>query len=226
MKWDLQIVNEPALIANYLLLAALWLGYFVLHSALASLQAKSWVATHYPQVMPLYRLGYNILALVLLWPILGLMVHNPGPVVWAWHGMGAWLANGLALLAIMGLIYSLKAYDGSEFMGLRQWRAKSCNVEEQEHFHLSPLHRHVRHPWYFLALVLIWTRDMNAAMLLSSILITAYLIIGSKLEEAKLVVYYGKTYLQYMQRVPGLFPLPGRTISAAEAAELVKAAKA
>ncbi|MDP3481903.1 MAG: hypothetical protein Q8S05_01185 [Sulfuricella sp.] len=210
---------------NIALLALSWLGYFAMHSALASLWAKSWVALHYPERMPLYRLSFNILAVLMLLPILWLMVRNPGPTLWAWQGLGAWLANGLALAAVFGFMKSLNYYDTQEFIGMRQWKSHTRRVEDQEGFHLSPFHRYVRHPWYFFGLVLIWTRDMNAAMLLSSVMMTVYFIIGSRLEEEKLVVYHGDVYRRYMERVPGLIPLPWKSLTAKEAAELVKAAQ-
>lgn len=207
------------------LLALFWLGYFVVHSVLASLRVKGWVALHHPERMPLYRLSYNIFAVLMLLPILWLMVRNPGPTLWAWQGLGAWLANGLALAAVFGFMKSLNYYDTQEFLGLRQWKLHTQRVEDQEGFHLSPFHRYVRHPWYSFGLVLIWTRDMNAAMLLSSVMMTVYFIIGSRLEEKKLVVYHGDVYRRYMERVPGLIPLPWKSLTAQEAAELLKAAQ-
>jgi protein-S-isoprenylcysteine O-methyltransferase Ste14 len=207
------------------LLALSWLGYFALHSVLASLRMKSWVASRYPQRMPLYRLSFNILAVLMLLPILWLMVRNPGPTLWAWQGLAAWLANGLALAAAFGFMKSLNYYDTQEFLGLRQWKSRTQRVEDQEGFHLSPFHRYVRHPWYSFGLVLIWTRDMNAAMLLSGVMMTVYFIIGSRLEEKKLVVYHGDVYRSYMDRVPGLIPLPWKSLTGKEAAELLKAAQ-
>jgi len=47
---------------DIVLLALCWIGYFALHSALASLAAKRGVAAAWPQLMPYYRLTYNILA--------------------------------------------------------------------------------------------------------------------------------------------------------------------
>jgi hypothetical protein len=207
------------------LLALFWLGYFVVHSVLASLRVKGWVALHHPERMPLYRLSYNIFAVLMLLPILWLMVRNPGPTLWAWQGLGTWLANGLALAAVFGFMKSLNYYDTQEFLGLRQWKLHTQRVEDQEGFHLSPFHRYVRHPWYSFGLVLIWTRDMNVAMLLSSVMMTVYFIIGSRLEEMKLVVYHGDVYRRYMERVPGLIPLPWKSLTAQEAAELLKAAQ-
>lgn len=207
------------------LLALFWLVYFVLHSALASLAVKSWVARRFPQWMPAYRLCFNVLATVALLPVLWLMYRHPGPTLWVWTGAWFWFANALALVALIGFARSARYYDTGEFLGLRQWKTGTRRIEDQESFRISPFHRHVRHPWYALGLVLLWTRDMNAALLLSAILMTAYLFIGAHLEERKLIARYGEAYRRYMQRVPGLIPLPWKTISAREAAELVAEAE-
>lgn len=207
---------------DIVLLSFCWIGYFALHSALAALAVKRRVAATWPQLLPYYRLTYNILASLLLLPILWLTFHDPGPMLWRWQGAAAWLANGLALAALLGFLLSLKSYDMQEFLGLRQLQLNLRKVEDQEHFHLSPFHRYVRHPWYFFGLVLLWTRDMNATTLLSSVFITLYLMIGSRLEEKKLLVYHGGTYRRYMARVPGLIPLPWKTLAAKEAKTLSK----
>ena len=100
-----------------------------------------------------------------------------------------------------------------EFLGLRQLQLNVRKVEDLEHFQLSPFHHYVRHPWYFFGLVLLWTRDMHATMLLSSVFITLYFVIGSRLEEKKLLVYHGDIYRRYMALVPGLIPLHWKTLT-------------
>ncbi|MDD5296479.1 MAG: hypothetical protein PHU46_06155 [Rhodocyclaceae bacterium] len=198
-----------------------WLAYFALHSLLASLMVKHWIAGRWPSLMPAYRLAFNAVAILGLLPILYLLYAHPGRLVWAWSGPWAWLANGAALAAVLGFFLTLGHYDGQEFLGLRQWRSGARTVADQERFHLSSFHRYVRHPWYFLSLLILWTRDMNEAMLASALLTTAYFVVGARLEEQKLIAYHGERYRRYMQKVAGLFPLPWKTLSKAEAAELV-----
>jgi protein-S-isoprenylcysteine O-methyltransferase Ste14 len=207
------------------LLAGLWVGYFVLHSVLASLGAKRWVARRWPHGMARYRLGFNLLALLLILPPLWLTFALDGPYLWRWQGPWAWLSQLLALTAIAGFFWSLRYYDGSEFLGLRQWRRGQRQVEDQERFYISPLHRFVRHPWYSLGLVLVWTRDMNGAMLLSAVAISLYFVVGSVLEEHKLLVYHGDVYRRYRAQVPGLIPLPWRYLDRNAAQDLVAAAR-
>lgn len=204
-----------------LILVGAWLGYFTLHSVLASIALKTWVAGRWPGLMPLYRIGFNIVACVALAPVLWLLYSHPGPLVWGWFGAAAYVANGLALAAVAGVFYTLRDYDGSEFLGLRQWRNRTRSVEDQEGFHLSPAHRFVRHPWYFFSLVMIWTRDMSQSMLLSALLMTAYFVVGSRLEERKLIAYHGARYRHYMTQVAGLIPLPWKILSQTAARALV-----
>lgn len=210
---------------DIVLLSFCWIGYFALHSALASLVVKRRVAATWPNLMPYYRLMFNVLALLLILPILWLTYDDAGPMLWHWQGIAAWLANGLAVAAIFGFLLTFKSYDMREFLGLRQLQSHVRKVEDQEHLHLSPFHRFVRHPWYFFGLVVIWTRDMSVTTLLSSTLITLYFLVGSRLEEKKLLVYHGDTYRRYMARVPGLIPLPWRSLTAEEAEALMRQKK-
>ena len=204
-----------------LLLALSWLGYFALHSWLASLGVKRWVAARHPALMPAYRLVFNLVAVVLLLPILVLTYSLPGPQLWLWQGVAAWFAYSASFLAIVGVAVSSKGYDMREFFGIRQLQSGARTVEDQESFHLSTFHRFVRHPWYFCALVLIWSRDMTAATLLSSVLLTLYFVIGSRLEEKKLLAYHGDIYRRYMERVPGLVPLPWKRLTRQDAVKLL-----
>ena len=211
-----------------------WLAYFLVHSALASFRVKRWFARRYPKNAPFYRAGFNLVSLVLLLPILWQMLRHPGAVWWTWHGWAAWLGNGLALAAIAAFVASLRHYDGKEFLGLRQMQASAGSSEtinaidainDSEEFRISPFHRYVRHPWYFFSLILIWTRDMNGAMLVSAVLLTLYFVVGSLLEERKLIARHGDAYRRYAQRVPGLIPLPWKSLSQEEAATLLATAK-
>ncbi len=205
---------------NMLLLFVAWIVYFMVHSLLASLVVKRHVAARWPDFMPAYRLVFNVFAVVLLLPILWLMVALSWPTLWQWQGTSKWIANVLSVLAVLGFVWSLRYYDMQEFLGLKQWRGHVTTAEDQESFQLSPLHRFVRHPWYFFAIILLWARDMNTAQFLTSVMASLYFTIGAQLEERKLLVYHGERYRRYMERVPGLFPLPWKCLSATEAKKL------
>jgi protein-S-isoprenylcysteine O-methyltransferase Ste14 len=205
------------LAAQLTLLALTWLVYFLIHSLLASLAIKHWAARRWPQHMPAYRLFFNAMALLLVVPPLALTFAFRGTPLWRWDGPLQWVSLSINGLALLGFAWSLRWYDGQEFLGLRQWRNGVRSVQDQERLHISPLHRFVRHPWYFLGLLMIWSRDMDPALLTSAIAITLYFLVGSRLEERKLMVYHGAAYREYRTRVASLIPLPWRYLTAEEA---------
>ena len=203
-----------------LVLLLAWGAYSAIHSWLASLQLKRFVARHWPNFMPAYRLLFNLLATLLVIPPLWLTFTLPGPQLWQWEGAAWWAANIMAVLALLGVAWSMRDYDGSEFLGIRQWREKEKAVEDQEGFHISPMHRFVRHPWYSLSLVLIWTRDMDLAFFVTAVALTIYFVVGARLEEQKLIIYHGEKYRKYREMVPALVPIPWRFLSCEQADEL------
>ncbi len=200
-------------------IALAWFAYFTLHSLLAASAVKAWCSRRWPQLMPSYRAAFNVISVVALLPVLWLVYGTGVNWLWRWEGALAWLANGLALLALLCFFASTRAYDMGEFLGLRQLRERGS--DDIQTFTLSTFHRFVRHPWYCFALVLIWTRDMNAPLLVSAVAITLYLVVGSRLEERKLVAKFGDTYRRYMAQVPGLVPLPWKYLTARDAKDLV-----
>ncbi len=212
---DLQITNDM------LLLTGIWVGYFMIHSLFASLTIKTYVSEHMPSFMPAYRLSFNLIASVLLIPPLWILYQGQSQMLWKYSGISLWITHAIALLAIIGFLYSLKFYDGQEFLGLRQLRDNEQRVEDQENLHISPLHRFVRHPWYTFALMLIWTRPMNDLMLVTAIMLTLYFFLGSRMEEGKLITYYGETYKNYKNRVPGIIPLPWKFLTSSQAEQLI-----
>lgn len=202
------------------LLGFSWVLYAVLHSLLAATAAKKAFRQRFPRRYPTYRLAYNLLAGILLIPPLWLLASYTGATLWHWPVPLNWLANTVALLAVAGFAWSLRYYDTAEFLGTRQLNSAGSTLQDQAPLTLSPLHRWVRHPWYFLGLMIIWTREMNAALLLSALLLTLYLVVGSRLEDRKLIALYGTAYKRYRDRVPGLLPLPWRYLSSKDAADI------
>lgn len=203
-------------------LALGWVAYAALHSLLAALSVKGWVTRRWPAFAPYYRLAFNFQSIVLLLPLVWATYALPGEWLWRWTGIGAWIANGLALAALAAFWFSAGTYDMGEFLGIAPLREKRRDAAEHEGFRISPLHRYVRHPWYALGLMLLWTRDMNAPLLVSAGAATLYLIVGARLEERKLEAHFGAAYRAYRRAVPGLIPLPWQRLSAAQAEALVR----
>ena len=206
-----------------ILLSMAWLGFYALHSWFASHHFKRQFAHGFPALFPRYRLLYNLASALLLLIPLVLTFFHPWAELWSWQGMTSWLMNGFGLIAIAGFLVSMRYYDGAAFLGLRP-NADGHIGSVDEPFILSPLHRFVRHPWYFFGLLLIWSRDMNMGWFITCVWATLYMLAGSRLEEKKLIIEYGKTYSRYRDKVPGLIPRPWRYLNKEQAEQLTRLA--
>ncbi|HTY99094.1 MAG TPA: hypothetical protein VMB75_04630 [Rhodocyclaceae bacterium] len=206
-------------------LAFAWLAFAGLHSLLASLTAKEWLARRWPAAMPRYRLAFNGIALATTLPLVWASYAFDGAPLWQWPPEWRWLSWAMAIAGLAGFLAASRAYDMDAFLGLRQLREHDTGTSEREGFRISAYHRHVRHPWYFCGLLLVWSGDKTAPLLLSALAITLYFVVGSWLEERKLIALYGEAYRQYMAKVPGLLPLPWKRLSAEEAAALMQHAR-
>jgi len=49
---------------------------------------------------------------------------------------------------------------------------------------------------------------MDLARLVTALCLTLYFIVGSRLEEIRLIHLFGDSYREYRRAVPALFPLP------------------
>lgn len=206
---------------HLLLLALTWIGYAAIHSLLATHTCKSLFQKFFPHAFRGYRLGFNLLSGALLIPPLWLVFSYPGNPLWHWPAALRLVVDTAALAAVAGFAWSLKMYDSAEFLGLSQLGRTPPGILDQAPMRLSWAHRFVRHPWYFFGLVIIWTREMNAAFLVTALALTLYLVIGSRLEERKLIACYGEQYRAYRKRVPGLFPVPWRYLTLQQAKEIL-----
>ncbi len=205
-----------------IIISLLWIGFFIIHSFTASLTLKRWIANHFKTLMSAYRLGFNLLSGVLIIPILLLSYSWRSEPLWHWSPLLFWITSGITAITIIAFYFSIRYYDMAEFMGTRQWRERNTQVEDQEQFVIGSFHRYVRHPWYTMGMILIWCRELDPIMLTNAIMLSLYFIIGSRLEERKLVQYHGEIYAQYSKRVPGLIPRPWRYLTKREANELLK----
>jgi protein-S-isoprenylcysteine O-methyltransferase Ste14 len=65
----------------------------------------------------------------------------------------------------------------------------------------------VRHPWYLGVFLLIWANDLCLRELIINLIVSAYLIIGTFLEERKLVLEFGDRYREYQRQVSMFIPV-------------------
>lgn len=212
------MIDIAAALAGRVDVALSWAIYGLFHSLLAADFFKAQVARRWPSWHAHYRLVYNGLAILLLLPVGWLVLGRPGPLLWQPGPALRLVLDGLAAAALAALLIAGPRYDLRDFLGLADRRARPPRL------HLSAWHCYVRHPWYSVGLVAVWTRQLTEAWLLSALCITVYFVVGSWFEERKLAAQFGEPYRRYMTRVPGLLPWRGRALSRHEARTLEQAA--
>lgn len=183
-----------------------WLSFGVLHSLLAGAGAKD-------RLMGLfganYRLCYNLFAVVHIGAVfmLGQAALGGSPAFPLEAGVEGAL-KGVSVLGWVVLVLALREYDLGQFSGLSQIRAHRRGAPEPEDEPLvtAGLHRFVRHPIYLGAHMILWGGAVDGFGLATAAWGSAYLVIGARFEEKKLVRLYGGEYRDYQDRVPAVIP--------------------
>ena len=65
----------------------------------------------------------------------------------------------------------------------------------------------IRHPWYLGVFLFIWANDLSLKELIVNLILSAYLVIGTFLEERKLVLEFGDKYKEYQGQVSMFIPI-------------------
>jgi len=188
------------------------LAFGVLHSLTAAIGVKAvFVAMMGERAyLGLYRLFYNTVSAITLLPILLLMVAQPGAAVWALDGAAALGFYALQGLGLLGLAVSLLQIDGMAFLGVKQVAAYFAGEKlplPPEPLAVGGVYALVRHPLYFFSLLFLWfSPQMSAAGLGLALGASVYFVVGSWLEERKLVRYFGQPYIEYQRRVAWMIP--------------------
>jgi protein-S-isoprenylcysteine O-methyltransferase Ste14 len=79
-------------------------------------------------------------------------------------------------------------------------------VNKEEGIKKSGLLGIIRHPMYFAAILYLWCQTFRLSDIVANSVLTLYVIIGTLLEERKLVIEFGDSYIQYQKEVPMLIP--------------------
>jgi protein-S-isoprenylcysteine O-methyltransferase Ste14 len=195
---------HPAI--SFALILAAMLLYGLVHSLLASLTFKAWMQRWLGERGGrLYRLAYNLFALVSLLPVLALPALLPDrrlytiPFPWALLTLAL---QGLAVVVLLAGLYQTGVW---AFLGLSQ--LSGSNQANSSRLVIHGLYRWVRHPLYSAGLIFIWlTPLMTTNLLAFNLGATVYLIAGALFEERKLLSEFGQEYARYRAATPMLVP--------------------
>ncbi|MEE8547665.1 MAG: isoprenylcysteine carboxylmethyltransferase family protein [bacterium] len=191
------------------ILALLWTAWCFLHSAMISVSVTEYLKGRLGDSYRFYRLIYVIVTVVTLLPILIFSNSVQSPEVFSWNGSLVALRM-LLVIASIGLFYAgAKHYDGLQFIGIRQIREKESRkgLTETGGIDTTGILGVVRHPWYTGGIFIIWAaRNLDLATLVVNVVLTAYILIGTVLEERKLALEFGDEYKEYQKKVSMFLP--------------------
>ena len=186
---------------NIALTVLLWAVYFFLHSLLIATSVKSKILSATGWSIKNYRLIYSVFSTVGLLPIFYFLATTPSSFLLQKNEMLQFISLALCTWGIIVIKLTFKNYSLREFLGLKSMSGSK--------FIKSGLLQYVRHPLYSGTILLFlgfWFFIPNLLNLVSIVCVFAYLFIGIRLEEKKLIEEFGEDYERFKEEVPAVFP--------------------
>jgi methanethiol S-methyltransferase len=197
--------------SDYLLLAFLWAAYCTVHSALISTPVTGRLRTALGGRYRFWRLIFNVFSVVTLVPLVlySQSARFQSETLFAWSGYWRIPRYCLAGLGVALAVAGARHYSMLQFLGIQQIRKEPAGgaMTGSGDFDDRGVLGLMRHPWYVAVFLLLWTGELNGAAIVGNLVLSAYLVVGTILEERKLVMEFGEEYRRYQARVPMFIPL-------------------
>ncbi len=193
---------------NYFYAVLGWVLWCALHSTLISTTITDYVKNRLGDGFRFYRLFYNAVSLVTLIPLVTYSHVIRQTPVFRWEGPLMIVQVLLLAASIYLFVAGGKHYSWAQFLGIAQIRTRQADgsLSKGDSFVVSGIHRIIRHPWYLGGILIVWAQDLSVSTILINMVISLYFMIGTILEERKLVREFGDKYREYQGTVSMLLP--------------------
>jgi methanethiol S-methyltransferase len=192
---------------KYLQIVILWSAYCALHSFLISTGFTKLLVRSLKKYYAFYRTFYILFSLALLIPLIQYSGQLDAEIIITdgliMNLVRKALAAGSLVLFFWAFFFD---YDSLSFFGIRQILNFGKVTAPLEDIKRNGLLGIMRHPMYFSLIIYLWCQTYKLVDIVVNTVLTIYVIIGTILEEKKLVLEFGDTYLKYQRDVPMLIP--------------------
>jgi methanethiol S-methyltransferase len=194
---------------EYVFTASLWIAYCALHSYLISIGFTNLMIRLLGVYYAFYRLFYILISLALLIPLINYTGQVDTTII-------IYYEFPLSIVRYVLLYGSLATfffafffnYDSLSFFGIRQILSltKMKKTDPPSEIRKDGLLGIIRHPMYLALIVFLWSNTFRLMDVVINAVLTVYVLIGTILEEKKLVLEFGDAYIKYQREVPMLIP--------------------
>ena len=193
---------------KYLMLSLLVIAWCVLHSAMISTSVTEYLKKHFGPRFRFYRLFFNLIAILTLIPVALFAYSIRTQAIFSWNGYLRIVQVLLLVVTVLLFLLGGRHYDVRQVLGIKQIKEGTANkaITDTGELDTSGVLGITRHPLYLATILLIWARQMDVSMIFVNVILTSYLIVGTLLEERKLIREFGEKYLTYQKSVSMLIP--------------------
>jgi protein-S-isoprenylcysteine O-methyltransferase Ste14 len=156
-----------------------------------------------------YRLAYVMSSIILLVPLVKFTAQLNDQVI-VTYGFPLSIVryvlfSGSLLMFFWAFFFD---YDSLSFFGIRQTLdfGKTKGTDPSVNIKNNGLLGIIRHPMYFALIIYLWCQTFRVSDIVVNTVLTLYILIGTRLEENKLVMEFGDPYIKYQHEVPMLIP--------------------
>ncbi len=185
--------------------AALCLIFFIQHSGMVRRSfrgwSEQWIPSWLSRALYTFASAFALALLCVLWqPVDATPLILAGPLYL--------LLRAISLLALLSFVWAFVSIEGFDAFGtgdvVARFRQRS---RPPVPLAVRGPYRWVRHPFYFLVLVMLWASPaISGDRLLLNVLFTIWIVLGARWEERDLIFQYGDAYRRYQAEVPMLMP--------------------
>jgi protein-S-isoprenylcysteine O-methyltransferase Ste14 len=193
---------------KYLFVAISWMLWCALHSTLVTTTVTKYMRKKLGDWFRFYRVLYDVMSLITLIPLVYYSSSIELAPFFRWEGYLVIVRYLMIVTSIFMFVTGARHYSMSQLFGIDQIKTRRVNrtVSGYGSLDTSGILGGIRHPWYAAGILLVWAADLSLSTFRINTVISAYFVIGTFLEERKLLLEFGERYREYQRNVSMFFP--------------------